>query len=202
VKDQDARLDEALAGGTLGGPHYDEIFERVLARSAPKEGSARRRTRWWLLATALVPVGAVWLVLVRPKVTPPTPKGAAGAAGAIEIGCGTSGGHVCHPGDTLMFSVNAAVVSGYLGAYAERVGDPVPQRILYFPDPTGGTPVVAAGPTTIVLPEGIRIGAEHTPGRYRVTAWVTERPPTRAGAGYIPGSGALARDAFEIEVTP
>jgi len=201
VKDQDARLDEALAGGTLGGPHYDEIFERVLARSAPKEVAARRRTRWWLLAAALVPA-AVGLVLIRPKVAPLTPKGPAGAYGVIEIGCGTSGRHVCHPGDTLMFSVNAAVVSGYLGAYAERVGDPVPQRIWYFPDPTGGTPVVAAGPKTIVLPEGIRIGAEHTPGRYRVTAWVAERPPTRAGAGDIPGSGALARDAFEIEVTP
>ena len=29
MKDEDARLDEILAGGTLGGPHYDEIFERV-----------------------------------------------------------------------------------------------------------------------------------------------------------------------------
>lgn len=204
MKDEDARLDEILAGGTLGGPHYDEIFERVLARSAPQEKPARLRKLWWLMAAALVPAAAVWLVLVRPKVPAPTPKGVAGAAlGAIEIGCGPSGGHVCHPGDTLMFSVNAAVVSGYLGAYAERVGDPAPERIWYFPDPTGRSPQVASGSGTIVLPQGIRIGLEHRPGRYRVIAWITARVPTRAAEGDLTADGgAGAHDAFELEVTP
>lgn len=203
MKDEDARLDEVLAGGTLGGPHYDEIFERVLARSASQEKPARPRKLWWLVAAAVVPAGAVWLVLARPKAPAPTPKGGAGAPGAIEIGCGPSGGHVCHPGDTLMFSVNAAVASGYLGAYAERVGDPAPERIWYFPDPTGRSPQVASGPGTIVLPQGIRIGLEHRPGRYRVIAWITEREPTRAAdGGLISERATRAHDAFEIDVTP
>ena len=102
-----------------------------------------------------------------------------------------------------MFSVNAAIASGYLGAYAERLGDPAPERIWYFPDPTGRSPQVASGSGTIVLPQGIRIGLEHRPGRYRVIAWIAEREPVRAAAGGPTSEGAArARDAFEIEVTP
>jgi len=204
LKDDDARVDEALAGGTLGGPHYDEILERVLARSAAREAPARSRPRWWLLAAAaLVPVAAIWVVLARPKVPALTPKGAVGVAGAIEISCGKSGGHICHPGDTLMFAVDAAVVSGHLGAFAERIGDAVPERIWYFPDSTGHSPAVAAGPGTVVVPSGIRIGPEHAPGRYRVTAWITQREPSRAGGGGPAGDeAARAHDAFDIEVTP
>ena len=90
----------------------------------------------------------------------------------------------------------AANVAVYLAQIGKRV-------VAVDADPAGGTPVVAAGPRTIVLPEGIRIGAEHTPGRYRVTAWVTERPSTRAGAGdMIRDNTVRAHDSFEIEVLP
>ncbi len=203
MKDEDARLDEALAGGTLGGPHYDEIFERILARTASAEVRSRPRwSRWGLFATAaLVPAAAAWLVVARPHVSAPTPKGADGVNGAIEVGCG-AGGRVCRQGDTLMFAVNAATATGYLGAYAERIGDAVPERIWYFPAANGQAPMVSAAQGTIVLPEGIQIGPEHAPGRYRVTAWLAEQPPTRAPLDAQDVAAPPAAATFEIEVTP
>lgn len=202
MKDEEARLDQLLAGGSLGGPRYDEIFERVVPRTAGAEaGRPRRWRRWWLvMSAALVPAAAAWLVLARPKGPPPTPKGAAGLSGAIELGCGVAAGHVCRAGDTLLFSVNSAVASGYLAAYAERIGDPSSERIWYFPRTGGRAPLVSAGQATVVLPEGIRIGPEHTPGRYRVTAWITQSPPSRA-AGTV-DLEARTHDTFELTVIP
>ena len=206
MKKDDARIDELLAGGTLGGPHYDAILRRVLERtqSSATVPAKRRSWRWVLVPSAvLVPALGAWLLLIRPTVVqPPVSKGVAGAAGALTIGCGSTGSYVCHPGETLMFSVNAATSPGYVGAYAERLGDPTPERIWYFPDSAGTAPFVAPGVGTVVLGEGIRIGTEHAPGRYRVTVWIADQPVTRASVDLLGETPPRSLARFEIEVMP
>src|SRR3954463_11584742 len=146
-------LDEILARGTLGRPRHDEILKRVLRRTEPPLRRWRRRGLAGVgaLAAAL----GVWALLLRPQEGTFTARGldqAGTASGAIEIGCGPAGEHSCREGSTLMFQVNSAVVSGYLGAYAESLTDPSRPRIWYFPASTGSpSPQVAAGDRTIVL---------------------------------------------------
>ena len=205
-KRDDARIDELLARGTLGGPQYDQIFEQVLARTAEAESPhpappVRLRSRGitWALA-ALVPVAAVaaWLVLVpasgrdqrlRPKGAAPP---GAPVTGALEVGCAPSGRRSCRLGDTLIFTVNAAITWGHLSAYAERADDPAHARIGYFP--AGGAaagPVIAPGHATVVVPEGIRIGPEHRPGSYRITVWTSD------------DAGAIrSRATLNLEIVP
>jgi hypothetical protein len=191
-----------LARGTLGGPAYDEILERVLARSQVARRPFRKRLIGWLVfpSAVLVPAAA-WLFFVHTRDTELTPKGSAGAA-AVQIGCGPSGGQICHAGDTLMFSINAAIASGHLAAYAERVGAGAHERIWYFPTATGRSPIVPPGSGTVVLPEGIRIGPEHPPGRYRVTVWIAERAVSRMEVDDDRSDSMAGRETIALQVIP
>jgi hypothetical protein len=129
------------------------------------------------------------------------------AAGAIDIACASSvggpasltGARVCRSDDTLMFQLNTAVVSGYLGAYAERIGDPSAQRIWYFPSAAGESPRVAPGDRTIVLPDGIALGREHRAGQYRVTVWISSRPLARAEVDAA--TTLQSRATFDVQIT-
>jgi hypothetical protein len=202
-------LDAQLSRGYLGGPKYDAILDSVLARTASRPAWRLR----WALGTgmALASVAGAWLVLARPssptRVANAT-KGPSGAAlAALDIGCTGSGGpgRVCPVGGTLMFMVNAALVTGYLGAYSERASDPTHERIWYFPTAAGRAPFAKAGPGTIVLPEGILIGPEHRPGRYEVTVWISDHPVDRSRIEQAdPAVKGEIRDrtTFEIDVVP
>jgi len=197
-------LDEILARGTLGRPRHDEILRRVLRRTEPP--LQRWKRRGLMSVGALGAALGVWALLLRPHEGTFTARGldqAGTASGAIEIGCGPTGQRFCREGSTLMFQVNSAVVSGYLGAYAESLTDPARPRIWYFPTSTGSpSPQVVAGDRTIVLGQGIKIGPEHAPGRYRVTVWMSTRPVQRTDIdGAEPG---LVRDrtTLDLEVMP
>ena len=110
-----------------------------------------------------------------------TPKGDANQGEAlVTVGCGGEKPLLCHLGDTLMFSVGARPREGYLVAYAERVGDPSAQRIWYFPHAGSTSPRVPALAKSSVLPEGVRLGAPHTRGRYRITLRISEAPLSRS----------------------
>jgi hypothetical protein len=207
VSKDDAQIDELLAGGHLGGPQHDQILRRVLDRTA---SPPRRRWASRLFVPGLVLVSAlgVWLILVRPADDGRfSPRGfGAGLAAVVDIGCGPSGARVCRAGDTLLFKVNAAVMSGYLGAYAERAdaspSAPSPERIWYFPTTGGTTPAIAHGGGTIVLSEGIRIGAEHRPGKYRITVWIANRPVRRPEIDELEAGAVLDRGTFALEIAP
>ena len=118
--------------------------------------------------------------------------------GVLELGCvgGTPG--VCRLGDTLMFTINGNLMSGFLGAYAERVGEPSAPRIWYFPTANGTAPRLEARSGTLVVPQGVRLGPPHAPGQYRVTMWIAEAPPGRAE----PQSMALGRESLPLEILP
>jgi len=202
VKKNDLRLDELLGRGGLGGPEYDRILKMVLARTTPRP--AWRTT--WLLAPAAglsLAAVAVALALVRPGGGAFAPKGdALTASTALSIGCGPSSSRICRVGDTLMFEVNTAVASGYIGAYAEPAGAPAGQRIWYFPGASGIAPRVDRGPGTVVVPEGIFLGPEHAPGKYRVTIWLSIRPLGRAEVDSVGAESVRARTTLDLEIVP
>jgi hypothetical protein len=202
VKKEKALLDRVLARGALGGPHYDEILERVLERTETPEGRRAGRRRVWLLvpAGALASAVAAWLLLARPAGQPFTAKGS-GESHAIGMGCVSADG-TCRPGAKVVFTVNTAVASGYVGAYAERADGKAGQRIWYFPTTSGASPHVAPGTGTEVVPEGIEIGAEQPPGRYRVTAWLSARPLTRSEVEANGVDSMATREAIDLVVQP
>lgn len=201
MKPEDARIDRLLAQGDLGGPHYDDIADRVLRSTAER----LRRRRWALLLApglAAAMIVGTWRMVVHTDGGRLTPKGSPmSTSTAIGVEC-ARGGRVCRPGDTVTFSVNSAVVSGYLEAYADRQGTPIADRIWYFPTDGGGTPFVAPGQGTIVAPEGVRIGPEHTAGRYRVTVWITARPLERSALPAADPSVIRGKASFELTIAP
>ena len=189
----DSELDQLLARGHLSGSQYDAIEARVLAGVRPE-----RQKRWWFVlapAAAAVSLAGVWL-LVRPATTPGefTAKGGSSVRAAIDVGCDSSNPHLCRLGQTLMFSVGANTERGYLAAYAERVGAPASPRIWYFPARGGAAPRVEPAAETRVLDEGVRLGAPHAPGKYKVRAWLSETPVDR-------DDGEAVRRASAAEIT-
>jgi hypothetical protein len=184
----DSELDQLLARGRLSGSQYDRIEERVLERVRPE-----RRRRWWFAlapATAAASLVGVWLVAGNaPERDAFTAKGGGDPArAAIDVGCEGPRPHVCRLGQTLMVSVGASERRGYLAAYAERVDVPAP-RIWYFPVRSGGQPRIEPAAETRVLGEGIRLGAPHVAGRYRVRVWISDVPVERTDTDRAPPPG-------------
>lgn len=181
IPDDDLELDQLLARGQLSGRQYDAIAESVLAATAPR----RRFSPFvWLPAAAVASAFGVWLFLgLKPGDGDFRAKsGGVASETVVSLGCGGSEPGVCRLGDTLMFAFHAGPGAGHLAAYAERIGEATPRRIWYFPNADGKGPRVEARSSTLVLPQGVRLGAPHTPGRYRVTLWLSADPVDRNGA--------------------
>lgn len=198
MKDE-LELDRLLARGGLGGPSYDAIFERVLSgKQAPRLTRSRRALRVLGVPLAAAAAFALWFALApRDRFTA---RGSASIDSGLELGCG-SAGRACQVGDTLIFSVNAAVTSGYLGAYAVRSDDPRQERIWYFPSLGAVAPRVTPGAGTVTLPDGIRVGREHAPGHYRVELWLSAQPFQRADAKQALASATSSKQ-LELEILP
>jgi len=201
MSDRD-RLDEVLAGGCLPARSYDEIFEKVLKSVRQEE---KRRAGWSRWRWTLIPVGALVLVLGAGlalfQADGPgfSAKGArlqspSTFAGRIDIACQSSSAPRCRVGETMMFAIGPSKTSGYIAAYAQRVGDPTGERIWYFPDAAEKAPFVSAGDSTRVLAEGVKVGAEHRPGKYRVTLWLAPGPIDR--------NSAISPTHVEVEILP
>lgn len=200
--EEDQRIERLLTGGYLSGEEYDAIEQRVLRTVAPASPGRRLRR----VAPSAV-AGLSLAALVALGVGAPshfTAKGgeSTAAVGVFDISCNRALVHQCGPGDTLVFLVNSRVASGYLGAYAERVGDPSGKRIWYFPNANGKGPHVDAGSGTTVLREGIRIGPEHGPGQYRLSVWLSVKPLARTEIDGADASFFIARSSLTAEVVP
>jgi hypothetical protein len=175
VKDDDPKLDQLLGGGYLGGPAYDRVLKRVLGQTAPTRLWQRPSWRLASLSVAAAVSFGAWLLVGKPGGAHFTPKGSLATGGSIEIGCAATGARSCRMGDTLLFTVNSGVSSGYLNAYAECDRDPEHKRIWYFPSAAGHAPFIAPGVGTVALEEGVKIGTEHAMGHCRVTVWLSSR---------------------------
>lgn len=176
----DRSLERLLARGHLSGAEYDRIETRVLDRVAPPGNRVRGR---WLVVGAPVVAAAAGLAFyitgLRAPVDPPdgfAPKGTTVATidGSVELLC-SGEGRPCRVGDTLMFLVDSGVASGYLNATATRIEPPSEERYVLFPSAGGQSPYVASGSGTVVVPQGIRIGAQHGAGLFRVEVSFFER---------------------------
>jgi hypothetical protein len=53
-----------------------------------------------------------------------------------------------------------------------------------------------------VLAQGIKIGPEHAPGRYRVTVWMASRPAQRTDIDSAEPDLVRNRTTFDLEVIP
>ncbi len=201
MKEEDDLLDEILAKGALGGPVRDRILRRVLDGTAPtRRAGAMRVIGWWAIPCVIAAAG--WMVFARPMKRGEFAAKNIGTlkVGAVDAGCTSSGPRICRSGETLIFTVNSAVASGYLGAYAVRSGDPSGERIWYFPNRAGFSPRVERGTGTIAVRDGIVIGSEHPPGPYRITAWVSERAIERAQIGPEGPRSYTSRSDMELKI--
>lgn len=183
MKERDLELDRLLTGGHLSGQSYDDIERRVVRKvTAPQHQS---RGAWFIVpAMALASVLGVWFFVKSQAEDPFRAKGQQLTEGellsaAIDVSCDTAANRRCQPGSTLMFAVDTSAVSGYLGAFAERLDAPGAERVWYFPAADGKMPEIPSGDGTVVLPEGVLIGDRHAPGHYQLTVWLSERPVAR-----------------------
>lgn len=192
-------VESLLTGGYLSGEDYDAIGARVLDRVAPVRKNRRGR---WAAASMVGLSAAAALVLVLSQPDEFTPKGKAAHTGSIEVACNGPSETHCKRGDTLYFIVRSGG-AGYLGAYAERVDDPTRSRIWYFPARDGQTVRVDGNHDgRTVASEGIRIGPEHAPGRYRVSAWLSQAPLRHEIVEQATSESLPGLSVHEIEVVP
>jgi hypothetical protein len=180
MQHDDRSLERLLARGHLSGAEYDRIETRVLDRVARPGKPGRGR---WLVVAAPVVAAAAGLALCITGLRAPadpsggfTPKGTTVTTidGAVELVC-SGDARPCRVGDTLMFLVDSSVASGYLNATATRIAPPSEERYVLFPSAGGQSPYVASGSGTVVVPQGIRIGAQHGAGLFRVEVSFFER---------------------------
>jgi hypothetical protein len=198
-------IDEVLAGGHLPARAHDEIFERVLAAVEARP----RRLPWWRRRWALVPAGTLaaalggWLLSFRAARDGFSAKGDARLmeATGIAIACKSLAAR-CRVGDTMIFMVSPAVRTGYLVAYAQRVDEPNGERIWYFPDAAGRSPFVTGDGSTRVLDEGVKVGAEHRQGKYRVTLWLARSAIARGAPALASQAAQSTRTSVDLEIVP
>ena len=81
----------------------------------------------------------------------------------------------CPQTATLVFTVSGDQVSGFLSAYAEPLG-PEAERVWYFSKESGSLELDVPADGTRVFQRAVRISPTHPPGRYRVHAFLADRP--------------------------
>ena len=210
-RNDDLELNELLAGGQLSGTEYDAIEANVLERVAPRSRSPRV---FAVLLPGLGLAAAVALWVSASSRQPHQPSldandafrakggnasGSTLPVGSVELGCASRPSGTCRLGDTLMFSINTSVASGYLAAFAQRGAGARGERIWYFPTAGGDAPRLTPGQGTRVVPQGVRLGAPHTPGRYTITVWLSDTAPSREDVDHL---GELSSQELTLVIAP
>jgi len=197
MRDDDESLAFLLSGQRLSNADHDAILERVLPPTRD-----RRRLRWLHAGEAMLAAGvlATLVVLFEPhRATPPAGFVAKGVASAVELraNCADRASGVCKRGDALVFEVNGAASGGWLAAFAEA---PSGERIWYFPTASGHLSIVPPNDGHFLVKEVARLGAEHSPGKYRAHLYLLDSPVDRAALlkGSVP---AQAETVLTFEVT-
>ena len=175
----DESLQSLLARGGLSGAQRDRILERVLAQRATPKPS---RKRWLIAASVALPLaaGVALMVVARSGADSRgegyiAPKGGSGGA-SLEARCPGRAPNECRAGDRLIFEVGGTRAPAYFAGYAVCGAG---ERIWYFPDAAGASPLVVAGDEHRVLTSAARIGPEHGAGRCTLHLSLHARPVDR-----------------------
>jgi hypothetical protein len=186
-------LDRLLGRGRMSRPEKEAILEEALPPRA-RRGFAFFATRVLAPVAAL---GLVALVVVRLGGDGGwRAKGGGADAPVVDVGCGGA----CTHGGTLMFRVGHLREPAWLAAYAIA---PSGERIWYFPTDAGELPELPAREASAVVPRGVRIGAEHAPGRYRVeTLLLRQRLGRDAIVKLEGGRDLVGKSEQVVEVAP
>ena len=185
-------LDRLLGRGRMSRPEKEAILDEALPRRAAR--------RWsffaWRVLTPVAALGLVALVVVRFGDRGWRAKGGGGDAPIVDASCGGP----CTRGSTLMFRVAHLREPAWLAAFAIA---PSGERIWYFPTDTGELPALAAHEAPELLPRGIRLGAEHAPGRYRIeTLLLRQKLPRDAIVALDGGRDVIGKSELVVEIAP
>jgi len=191
----DGEIDRLLARGGLGGAAREQILDDILGTA--RETDRRPRRRLWVGGAVALSAAAALALVVWPRSDSQfRTKGPAAGRAVLDVGCPPASLTACPVGSTLVFSVLGAEVPGHLQAWAERQGG---DRIWYLSAETQ-TAALAPGAGTQPARSGVRIGAEHAPGPYRIHLVFSTTPLPRADllAGSVPA--IVARATFDLTV--
>jgi hypothetical protein len=173
-----SELDRLLGGNQISGPEADAILERVLA-TVERDEHGRRRfapNAFVVASGALAAAAAILLIVLRPDAAQNglRARGAAAPATQLEAVCADGTLAACPSSSKLIFIASGASADGYLSAYAEP-DDAALGRIWYFTR-EAGSPQLAVGDRTAVFEQAVLLTGTHTAGRYRVHAYLADRP--------------------------
>jgi hypothetical protein len=188
----DDKLDRLLARGRLSAPRRERIFDEVARRVR------RRRASPYLIVAAPLALAAGLALLLRPQSSGSEHYAAKGTLQSpVELAC--SGGELsrCPRGSKLMFRIETLPSAGYLHAYAEPL-EAGQERIWYYPTGVNPPPRVEPAAAGQIMGQGIVIGREHAPGRYRVYLVVASTPLSREDLLAGSMSNVVAADVFEM----
>lgn len=186
------KLDRLLADGELSGPEADAIFERVHSAVVRTERRRRVRAVTWL-AASIAAAAAIGLVLVEPAPDPRaelTARGSVADASVLEAVCSQGTLAACPMSSTLTFAIRGSSPAGFLSAYAEPLDAPA-ERIWYFSSDTASPELAGAVDETRVFDRGVRLSGTHRPGRYRIHAFLADRPLSPAEMVASPDAGQV-----------
>jgi hypothetical protein len=190
------KIDDLLARGRLSGPRRERIFEEVDRRV---RGGLRARSKFWIVAGPLALAAGLAILLRSQGDGRPEPYAAKGTSGStLELAC--SGGELssCPRGSKLMFRLQALPSSGFLHAYAEPLEGQ--ERVWYYPTAANPPPYIEPGLAGQLMGQGIVIGQEHAPGRYRVHLVVASTPLSREELLAPSPRNLIAAEVFEMVI--
>jgi len=200
MDEQTRRVHRLLSDGKLSGPEAEEILQNVLAAGRAKRvvPARVRAMRYWAGAGAVLAAAAAAAVMLIVNL-PREPGGGVhvpeeGELSGLRVRCSPGELEACPASSKLVFSVSGEGASGFLSAYAERVGDEPMRTFLYSKE--DGSAELRAG--SAARPVGLP-----GPGRHRICGVIADRPLTRAElVGEATGGtgGAEVRARLQVEI--
>jgi hypothetical protein len=196
------RMHRLLAGGKLRRAETDAIRESVLdaiERKEKRPGGVIRIVGW---SAATLATAAAVLIAVNLRRHPGgdvgRPEGVESGPATIEVRCSHGPLTACPSSAELVFSLSAERARAFLSAYAEPIGHDT-EPIFYFSKEDEPEQLNLSGERSLV--RRVPLARTHRPGRYRVQAFLADRPLGREEMQRGPGdAGMLAVRRVELAI--
>ena len=186
-------LHRLIAGGRLSRPELEVMRESVLDEVERREGKGKgngdrkepgrgpgRVIRIASWASAAIAAAAAVLLMVRVPKEPggevhQPESGDVSPRPVIEVKCKGGTLSACPRASELVFAIAGKGAQGFLSAYAEPIGHEG-ARVFYFSKEDGSATITARAHGAGVAEHAVRIPAAQRAGRFRVHAFVAQRP--------------------------